>query len=215
VPNSRYLVKSIPLQGNWIKAHWMRAGSGPHTTFAGEQVIDELAYAAKMDPVAFRIQNVVQGNDWTTTGQARDQLQAVLDAVTKAAGWKPRVMASSLSDANVVTGRGVAWSNVDNPASYAQTAAIADIQVDKKTGKITVRHVYQAVSTGLAVSIDGVENQTVGGITQVLSRLLSEHYQYSKTRVTSTDFVSYPILRFKNAPTVTPIVAGSGTAGIT
>ena len=206
IPNSRYLVKSLPLQNNWIKAHWMRAGSGPHTTFAGEQVIDELAYAAKMDPVAFRIQNAVQGNDWTTTGQARDQLLAVLDAVTTAAAWKPRVMASSLSDANVVTGRGVAWSNVDNPATYAQTAAIADIQVDRKTGKITVKHVYQAVSTGLAVSIDGVENQTVGGITQVLSRLLTEQYQFSKTRVTSTDFVSYPILRFKDAPTVTPIV---------
>ena len=50
-------------------------------------------------------------------------------------------MASSLSDANVVTGRGVAWSNADNPATYAQTAAIADIEVNKKTGKITVKHV--------------------------------------------------------------------------
>ena len=44
--------------GNWIKVDWMRAGSGPHVTFAGEQVMDELAHAAKMDPVAFRIQNV-------------------------------------------------------------------------------------------------------------------------------------------------------------
>ena len=55
-------VDSAP--NNWVKGHWMRAGSAPHTTFAGEQVIDELAHAAKMDPVAFRIQNVVQGNDW-------------------------------------------------------------------------------------------------------------------------------------------------------
>ena len=94
IPNSRYLLKSLPLDGNWIKAHWMRAGSGPHTTFAGEQVIDELAHAAKMDPVAFRIQNVVQGNDWHA-GQVEDQLLAVLNAVTKAAelaaeGHRPR-----------------------------------------------------------------------------------------------------------------------------
>ena len=117
IPNSRYLLKSIPLRNNWIKAHWMRAGSAPHTTFAGEQVIDELAHAAKMDPVAFRIQNVDQGNDWLDKGQAHDQLLAVLDAVTKAADWQPRVTASNLSDANVVSGRGVAWSNVDNPTT--------------------------------------------------------------------------------------------------
>ena len=105
-------MKSLPLRDNWIKAYWLRAGSSPHTTFAGEQVIDELAHAAKMDPVAFRMQNVVQG--MTRQGQTKDQLLAVLNAVTKAANWQPRVTASNLSDANVVTGRGVAWSNVDN-----------------------------------------------------------------------------------------------------
>jgi CO/xanthine dehydrogenase Mo-binding subunit len=206
IPNSRYLVKSIPLQGNWIKAHWMRAGSGPHTTWAGEQVIDELAYAAKMDPVAFRTQNAVRGNDWLGRSEAHDQLLAVLNAVTQAANWQPRVMASNLSDANVVTGRGVAWSNADNPATYAQTAAVADVEVNKKTGKITVKHVYQAVSAGLAVSIGGIENQIVGGVTQVISRMLVEQYRYSKTHVTSSDFVTYPILRFKDTPHVTPIV---------
>jgi len=206
IPNSRYLVKSIPLQGNWIKAHWMRAGSGPHTTFAGEQVIDELAHAANMDPVAFRIQNVNQGNDWLAKGNAHDQLLAVLNAVTQAANWQPRVMASSLSQADVVTGRGVAWSNADNASTYAQTAAIADVEVNKKTGKITVKQVWQAVSAGLAVSIGGIENQIVGGVTQVLSRMLVEQYRYGKTQVTSTDFVSYPILRFKDAPAVTPMV---------
>jgi nicotinate dehydrogenase subunit B len=206
IPNSRYLVKSIPLQGNWIKAHWMRAGSGPHTTFAGEQVIDELAHAANIDPIAFRIQNINQGNDWLARGNAHDQLLAVLNAVAQAAGWQPRVMASNLSDANIVSGRGVAWSNADNPSTYAQTAAIADIEVNKKTGKITVKHVYQAVSAGLSVSIGGIENQIVGGVTQVLSRMLVEAYRYNKTQVTSTDFVSYPIMRFKDAPAVTPIV---------
>jgi CO/xanthine dehydrogenase Mo-binding subunit len=206
VPNNRHLLKSVPLRDTWIKAHWMRAGSSPITTFAGEQMIDELARAAKTDPVAFRIKNVVRGNDWLTTGQARDQLLAVLDAATRAANWQPKVAASSLSDAKVVTGRGVAWSNADNPASYAQTASVADVEVNKETGKITVKHVWQAVSTGLAVSIGGIKSQIVGGATQILSRMLVEQYRYSKTNVTSTDFVTYPILRFKDAPTVTPIV---------
>jgi nicotinate dehydrogenase subunit B len=46
VGKGRYLLKSIPLRNNWIKAFWLRAGSSPHATFAGEQVIDELAHAA-------------------------------------------------------------------------------------------------------------------------------------------------------------------------
>ena len=69
--------------------------------FAGEQVIDELAHAAKMDPVAFRIQNVIQGND-CAKGEHHDELLAVLNAVAKAAKWQPRVSASNLSDANIV-----------------------------------------------------------------------------------------------------------------
>jgi nicotinate dehydrogenase subunit B len=205
LPNARYLAKSVPLVGNWIKVYWLRGGSAPHATFAGEQVIDELAYAAKMDPVAFRLQNATRGND-IDRGQTRDQLLAVLDAVTKASKWQPRVMASNLSDANVVRGRGVAWSNADNTTTYAQTAAVADVEVNKKTGKVMVKHVYQAVSAGLTVSLDGVANQIVGGVTQIVSRLLGEQYRYGKTHVTSSDFVSYPILRFKDAPKVTPMV---------
>ena len=206
LPNSRYLLKSIPLQNNWFKTYWMRAGASPHTVFASEQVMDDLARLSNMDPVAFRIQNVNLGNDWLAKGQSHDQLLAVLNAVTQAAGWQPRVSASNLSKDDVVTGRGIAWSNVDSPKTYAQTAAVADVEVNKKTGKINVKHVWQAASAGLAVSIGGIENQIVGGVTQILSRLLVEKYRYSKTHVTSTDFVTYPIMRFKDAPAVTPIV---------
>jgi nicotinate dehydrogenase subunit B len=205
IPNTSYLLKSIPLVGNWFKVYWMRGGSAPHVTFAGEQVIDELAHAANMDPVAFRIQNIVQGDN-ITLGQANNQLLAVLNAVTTAANWQTGVTASNLSGADIVTGRGLALSNVDNAKTYAQTAVVADIQVNKKTGKITVKHIYQAVSTGLAVYPGGIENQIVGGATQIISRLLVEKYRYSTTSVTSTDFVSYPILRFQDAPKVTPIV---------
>ena len=173
--------------------------------FAGEQVIDDLAHAANMDPVAFRIQNVLQGNDWGQ-GQRRDQLLALLNAVAKAANWQPKVAASNLSDANVVTGRGVAWQDVYNPIAMAPTAAIVDVEVNKKTGKITVKHVYHALSAGLAVYPDGIENQIVGGTVQSLSWTLVEQVAFTKTHVASNDFVTYPLLRFKDAPQVTPIV---------
>ena len=198
LPNSRYLLKSLPLKGNWIKVDWMRHGSTPHGNFAIEQAMDELAHAAGMDPAAFRAQNVFPGG-------AKDSLLAVLDAVTRVANWQPKVMASQLSDANVVTGRGLAW-NGSNAAGSMKTAAIADISVNKKTGKVTVSHVYQAFSSGLAVYPGGIENQMVGGIIQILSRFLVEQLHYNRKQVTSLDFVSYPLLRFKDAPKITPIV---------
>ena len=197
VPNDRFLWKQIPLKGNWIKADWMRAGSAPHATFAGEQVMDDLARAARLDPAAFRRLNV-------TTGAMKEPLLAVLDAVTAAAKWQPRVTASNLSNQAVVSGRGLAWSNVYNAG--VPTAAVADIEVNMQTGKITVKHVYQAFSAGFSVYPNGVENQIVGGVVQILSRVLVEQLRYSKTNVTSSDFVTYPALRFNDAPKVTPIL---------
>jgi CO/xanthine dehydrogenase Mo-binding subunit len=85
-------------------------------------------------------------------------------------------------------------------------AAVADVSVYKKTGKITVEHVYQAFSSGLLVYPGGVSNQSDGGITQVLSRLLWEGLRYTKTNVTGLDWVTYPILRFKEAPKITSIL---------
>jgi CO/xanthine dehydrogenase Mo-binding subunit len=200
IPNTRYLVKSIPLPGNWIKTDWMRAGSSPHVTFAGEQVVDELAHAAGIDPVAFRRQNLVQD---AAGANSRRTLLAVLDAATHAAKWQPRVAASKLSDANVVTGRGVAWTNAYGPNE--QAAAVADIEVNKKTGKITVNHIYCAYSAGLLVNPGAVENQIIGGVIQITSRVLWEQVMYSKTNVTSLDFITYPLLRFKDSPNVTAI----------
>ena len=198
VANSRSLLKSLPLKDNWISADWFRHGSRIPVTWATEQVVDDLAHAAGMDPVAFRVQNVLPA--------ARDSLLAVLNAVTKAANWQPKVAASRLSDANVVTGRGIAWYGLSGTDASTKVAAIADVTVNKTTGKVTVKHVYQAFSSGLLVYPGGVANQNDGGIVQVLSRLLGEQLRISKTNVTSSDFVSYPILRFKDSPKVTSIL---------
>jgi CO/xanthine dehydrogenase Mo-binding subunit len=198
VANSRALVKSLPLKDNWISADWFRHGSRIPVTWATEQVVDDLARAAGMDPVAFRKQNV--------SAAARDSLLAVLDAVTKAANWQPKVPASKLSDANVVTGRGVAWYGLAANDASMKVAAIADVSVDKTTGKVTVKHVYQAFSAGLLVYPGGVASQNDGGIVQVLSRLLVEQLRTSQTNVTSSDFVTYPALRFKDSPKVTSIL---------
>src|SRR5207248_3900648 len=97
----RVLAKSQPLYGGAFKANFLRAPSAPQSYFASEQIVDELAHALNMDPVAFRKRNI----DASTTIGAR--WLAVLDAATIDAGWKPKVAASNLQKGDVVmTGRG-------------------------------------------------------------------------------------------------------------
>jgi len=187
IANRRAVGKSVPLNGGgYLKVAPLRLPSSPHS-FPAEQMIDELAYAAGMDPVAFRLQNL-------TNQRSID----ALNAAAKVANWQPKVAASQLSKERVVTGRGVALSGTG--------AMIADIQVDKKTGKILAKHMYGAYDVGLAISPGLVENQMVGAITQTVSRALHEGVRYTKHEVTSTDWVTYPILRFKEHPNLTNVV---------
>jgi CO/xanthine dehydrogenase Mo-binding subunit len=164
-------------------------------------VIDELAYATKMDPVAFRLQNMTSNAFEAANGQALtwDRWKKVLTEVAKISGWKPKVAASSLGSGNVVTGRGIAIGGF----AGTMAAIVADIQVNKKTGKIVARHLYGAQDTGLTIYPRGAQNQAVGSMTQGASRALHEAVVFDKARVTSLDWVTYPIMRFKEAPSIT------------
>jgi CO/xanthine dehydrogenase Mo-binding subunit len=151
--SNRLLTKSVPLQDNYMRAAFMRAGSAPAVIWAGEQVVDDLARAVGMDPVEFRRRNVTQLDELPFTTERRGLL-AVLDAVTKAARWQPRVSGSTLSKESVVSGRGVAWSNAyrssqNGAYGWTQHAAIADVSVNKKTGKVIVKHIYGASAVGI------------------------------------------------------------------
>jgi CO/xanthine dehydrogenase Mo-binding subunit len=192
--NRRVIAKSLPLLGNYFKVSYLRGVLRPASTFGSEQLIDELAYEAKIDPIAFRMQNL------TTTD--RDRWATVLNAVAKAANWQPRVAASKLSDGNVVTGRGVAIA----PSAGSIVANFAEIEVNKKTGKIVAKQVCCAIDQGLAVNPANVENQLSGGLIMGTSIALNEEVRFNTSRITSLDWVSYPVLRFKDAPKVTTIV---------
>jgi CO/xanthine dehydrogenase Mo-binding subunit len=199
----RTIEKTLPTAGS---AYGLRTGAlrsvlGMQNVFAYEQLIDELAYAAKIDPYLFRVQNVAT-NDGVHPWYNTDRWLGVLNAAAKAADWKPRVAASNLSDENVVRGRGIASA----PHAMSLATVIAEIEVNKKTGKIVVKHLYMAQDSGLTINPGLVENQMTGGVIMATSRVLVEEVRFSKSRVTSLDWVSYPILRFKDAPKVTAIV---------
>jgi nicotinate dehydrogenase subunit B len=200
--NRRVIGKTLPLENNYFKSIYLRAPLAQQTTFAYEQMIDELAHASKMDPYQFRLQNIAtlasdQQNGLTDL--TWDRWKNVLTKAAELANWQPHVAASKLGTGNVVTGWGIALG------SFAGTpvANIAEIQVNKKTGKITPLHLYCAQDTGLTVYPGGVENQAVGSMIQGASRALTEELTFNKRQVTGLDWVGYPIMRFKDAPTIT------------
>ena len=80
---------------------------------------------------------------------------------------------------------------------------MADVEVNKQTGKIRILHLTGVQDVGLAISPGLVENQMTGSLIQTASRALHEGIQYTPSLVTSQDWVTYPIMRFKEHPSVT------------
>jgi nicotinate dehydrogenase subunit B len=200
IPNWRLVGKSLPLQNNYFKVSFLRAPNAPQSNFAAEQAADELAYMAKMDPVAFRLQNIATPT--SNAGQAGPDVaqrwKNVLTAVAKDANWQPKVAASNLGTGNVVTGRGVAFGFYSNTMS----CCVADIQVNKKTGKIVAKNLWIAGDAGLIAYPEGSESNEQGAAIQGLSRAVTEEVTFNSKQVTSLDWVTYPMLRFKDAPNV-------------
>jgi len=196
IPNWKIIGKSLPLKNNYFSVSFLRAPDNPQSAFAAEQAVDELAYMAKMDPVAFRLLNVA-----TTTSQVPDvalRWRNVLTNVAKDANWQTRVAASNLSSANVVKGQGIAFGYYSN----TMTCCVANIDVNKQTGKITAKTLHIAGDAGLIVYPHGSENNEEGAAMQGLSRGLVEQVAFDKKGVTSLDWVSYPMIRFKDSPTI-------------
>jgi CO/xanthine dehydrogenase Mo-binding subunit len=135
-----------------------------------------------------------------------ERMRTILNKLAEISNWKPKVAASNLSKANVVTGRGITWSS---HAPDAFGAVVADIEVNKKTGKIIVKHLYGVQDSGLAVNPGDLENLMSGGMIHGASRGLLEEVRYTKTNLTSLDWTTYPILRFKDAPKTTTAVVSN------
>jgi CO/xanthine dehydrogenase Mo-binding subunit len=198
VPNRRIVNKRVAGPG-YLRTGALRAPMDPSTFFALEGMMDELAHAATLDPYEFRKRNISHAR-WL----------GVLKAATDAAKWTPRVAASTLSSARIVTGRGIGMGthhlpqNQGNRVTYA--AAVVDIEVNKDNGVVSAKHVYGAMDAGLVINPAIVESQIVGMSVHGASLALREEVQFNQTNVTSLDWNSYQTLRFAEHPAVTPIV---------
>ena len=182
-------VKQTPLQLSNLRAPGKIAN-----VFAVESFTDELAAATRTDPVEFRRTRL-------TDPRALDVLAKAADAI----GWRPRPSPNPQPrQGNVLVGRGIAYMRYKQAENYVAMAM--EVGVDPSTGSIQVRRVTCAHDCGLIVNPDALKNQIEGCIVQTISRTLHEEVTFDRTRVTSIDWASYPILRFPQAPQVDVIL---------
>ena len=176
-----------------LRAIYMRGPGAYQTCFAVESFMDELAAAANADPVEFRLRYVKDPS-----------AISVIQAAAKNSGWQPRAGSSSKVAANqhgVVKGRGFSHGSTGR-----QGAVVADVEVDLNTGKVRVVKAVIAVTCGRIINPEGMRHQVEGGLIQGLSRSLMEEIKFDETRVTESDWRSYPILRFSEIPEIETVL---------
>lgn len=159
----------------------MRSLGAYMNIFSLESFMDEAALAARMDPVEFRLRHLKD-----------ERARAVVSAAADAFGWKDRPHTAN------GTGSGFAFARYKNLAAYCAVAMEAE--VDRDSGRVRLRRVIAAIDTGQVVNPDGVRNQIEGAILQSASWTLYESISFDRTRITSVDWSTYPILRFQSVP---------------
>ncbi|HKA46450.1 MAG TPA: molybdopterin cofactor-binding domain-containing protein [Burkholderiales bacterium] len=163
-----------------LRVSALRSLGAYHNVFSIESFMDEVAAAARADPVDFRLRHVqdTRANDVIRTAAERFGW----------AGYRKRPG----------RGRGFAFARYKNLAAYVALAC--EVTVDHETGGVRLARAVAAVDSGEAVNPDGIRNQIEGGIIQSMSWTLYESVGFNQTRITSMDWSTYPILRMPNLP---------------
>ena len=175
---TEHLVQDPPLRNSAL-----RSLGANGNVFAIESFMDEIAREVGADPYEFRLRHLEDE-------RGRDVLVAVRDLAEAA----PRVSAPGR------IGRGIAFAQYKNLSTYA--ALVADVSVDPQNGQVRVLRTFAAIDVGQVINPDGVKNQIEGGIVQATSWTLKEQIEFSAGRIESTDWASYPILRFSEVPEI-------------
>jgi nicotinate dehydrogenase subunit B len=168
-----------------LRSSHLRDPVGPQIHFASESFMDEVAAALNMDAVAFRLRYIKDARD-----------AAVIKAAAEKAGWETRPSPRKDQTGDKVSGRGIAYAQRNG----TRVAMIAEVDVDRRSGKIHVRKFTVAHDCGQIINPDGIRMAVEGNIVQGISRTLWEEVKFSQKNVTSVDWMTYPILDITETP---------------
>jgi nicotinate dehydrogenase subunit B len=181
-----------------LRASWLRGVSALPNSFAHESYIDELAHAAGVDPVEYRLRHLKD-----------DRAAELVRAVSDKAGWRVHTRPQQQgADGDWLKGQGFAYARYVHskfPGFGAAWAAwVADVEVHRVTGDVHVRRVVVGHDAGMMINPAGVQHQVHGNVIQTTSRALKERVSVDpQTRaVTAREWGGYPILSFRDVPVV-------------
>jgi len=171
------------IMDNPVRTSAMRALGAYANVFAIESFMDELAAAAGIDPVAFRLAHIKDERE-----------RAVIEAVAEAAAWKPG------EEGGALRGRGIGYARYKTLATYC--AVIAEVEVNRTTGVVKVPRIWTSADAGQIINPDGLTNQIEGGVIQSASWTLHEQVRFDRNGILSQDWWNYPILTMPDVPKV-------------
>jgi nicotinate dehydrogenase subunit B len=161
-----------------------RAPANNTNTFARESQIDIMAAKAKMDPIEFRLKNL------------RDERAIrTLKAAAEKFGWKP---------APAPSGRGLGVAVGTDSDTFV--AHIAEVEVDKRTGRVQVKRIVCAQDMGLAINPEGAAIQMEGCITMGLGYALTEDIHFKGGMILDRNFDTYELPRFSAVPKIETVI---------
>ena len=184
LPKSRVVNHFLPVTP--LRTSAMRSLGAHVNLFAIESMMDELAIAARIDPVQFRLRHLDS-----------ERARAVIQSAASRFGWDKR-------KARRDHGFGFAFGQYKNIMGYVAIAV--EIRLDRSNGDVRIVRVVAAVDCGQMVNPDGIRNQIEGGILQSASWTLYEQLQFGPQGIASVDWASYPIMRYSNVPDQVDVV---------
>jgi CO/xanthine dehydrogenase Mo-binding subunit len=174
-----------------LRTAHLRDPVGPQIHFASESFIDEVAAALNLDPIEFRLKHITDARDI-----------AVIEAVANKSGWQLRPSPRRDQTGTKVTGRGIAYAQRNGTC----VAIVAEVDIDRSTGKIWARKFTVAHDCGQIINPDGLTKTIEGNIVQGVSRTLWEEVKFDKKAVTTVDWITYPILDITETPETIDVV---------
>jgi len=208
VANRRSTGSVIPLPLTWetpLRMGNLRDPDGPQVTFAVESFIDELAAAANADPVEFRLK-LLQASTTDDSGFKRARSIACVKAAAEKFGWDRRRSPKTRATGNVVSGRGIAYAF----RSQTVVAEIAEVEVNRTTGRVWVKRLVCAHDCGLVVNPVALTRTIENGLLHGVSRSLFEEVAFDNQKVTSVDWITSPTLTHADIPERIDVVLVNG-----